>query len=229
MRVVSSRRLRWVALCGVVGSLGLGGGCTNSDDLNSGVSGLAVQIELTNTATRFANAGIFFRNVTVRSVDPVEAEATAGAALGILTLPDPIDLNFNSATNQFETSATLPQGRYLLESIILIDPIFKDGTSSSSATCAEFLTAYPSVLDSISLRDFGREVIIDVSQGGNQLRVVVDGAALLTAFQSSWTCRANCIAGFPPRVVPWCIQPASDSQFDDQDFASLAPTFIQIQ
>lgn len=222
------KRVRWVAACGLVVALGLAAGCTNSDDLSSGVDTVLVQIELTNPSTRFTQAGIFLQQMIVVPLDQNASDALS-SDLGILALPTGgIDIDFNGAATEFEVTTALTAGQYRLERVTFVSPIFEAGTSASTATCQEYVTGYPRVTPPIDLSDFGGDVILEVKDTGSGLRMIIDGGSLLAAYQNSWTCRANCLLpGVPPRFVPWCFNPNSELAFSEPGFAGQAPTFLQ--
>jgi hypothetical protein len=227
--VMTWKRIRWVAACGLIVSSGFAAGCTNSDDLSAGVGTMLVQIELTNPSTRFPQAGIVLQQMVVIPLDQNASDALSND-LAILALPrGGIDIDFNGAATEFETTAVLTAGRYRLTSVILGTPIFEAGTSVSTATCQEYFDGYPRVTSPIELSDFGSDVILNVEEDtGTALRMVLDGGSLLAAFQDSWTCRPSCQLFNPFRIVPWClVPPTGDTAFREFDFVVQSPTFLQ--
>jgi len=228
---MSRKRLQWVALCGLLLPLGLAGGCTNSEGLDSGVGALTVTVEATNTQTRFAVASLSFGQVTATPLDPSQAAVVAvGDPVGLLaSTSGGADINFNGTQTSFDIGSVPPAGLYRVESIILQSIRFQGGTPSATPTnCVGAVTNY-NVVNTVTLSGFSSSATFNVDPtSGGGLKLVIDGAALADAFERSWTCGcmigSNCFQG--PSCGP--SQRCAVS-FQPGTFAAQSPTFLQFQ
>lgn len=230
-RVMNWRRLRRLALCGIVLPVWVAAGCTNSDALHSGVNRLAVRVEVTNTTTRFAQAGFLVNQLTVRPVDPTASAVLGSDPIGLLaSTAGGIDIDLNGSETMFEATSPLPVGAYQLQSVVLQELLFKSGTPDPNATsCAGAVVDYDTASASIDVAQFD-DVIANVTIGseGNELRLIIDGAALATAFEASWGCGCRiagtqCIQGISCGAAQRCVVPP----FSSGVFTARAPTFLQ--
>jgi hypothetical protein len=227
-----TKRMRAMLLAGLLPAAAVWiVGCTNSEELSSGVDTVAIDVELVNTDTRFGVAFFDLQQISVTPIDPDAAEAAGPSGVGLLNSASSVirDIDLNEESGMFETGAPLTVGAYLLDSISFQNLDFRDATRLGSATCQEYITNYPSVAGPVTINNFGREVIVNVVPGkGVVVKMQIDSAALVQAYQDAWTCKS----GFPtcgfPVAEPWCIAPFSDNQFDAFEFADLAPNYIQI-
>ena len=236
--MISSRRWTWVALCGIVAWLGLAGGCTNSDDLSSGVDRMIIGVELVNPSTRFAIAGISFSQITVRPVDPAADQVLGPMAVGIVaTTSGGIDMDFNGTATEFELMSTLPAGVYRVDSIIIEELLFQNGTPSATPmNCVGVISTYNQV-SRVQLNELGSEITFTVTEGAdtNRLHVTIDGGRLADAFERSWNCGCRlspqiptCNPGGTCGSSLRCIVGAGESGFRSGDFSVLSPTYLQV-
>jgi hypothetical protein len=197
--------------------------CTNSEQLNSGVGPVPIEITIVNSETRFDRAFFDVTQVTVRPLDPDASEALGRDPLWMIQTTDdaPIEINLNSDQDWYESSSQLTIGPYELISIDMRLVEFTNGQRLGNATCAEYVTQYP-LVEVTRLVDFGGPIVIDVTIGaGNQLEMVFDGAAMATAFENSFLCGQGLQCGlFPP--MDWCLI----SGFNQQVFAQQTTTFL---
>ena len=235
--MISSRRWTWVALCGIVAWLGLAGGCTNSDDLSSGVDRMIIDVELVNPSTRFAVASISFSQITVRPVDPAADQVLGPMAIGIVaTTSGGIDMDFNGGETEFQLTSTLPAGVYRIDSVIVEELLFQSGTPSPTPmNCVGVISTYNQI-GRVNLNELGSEVTFTVTEGAdtNRLHVTIDGGRLADAFEQSWNCGCRpvpvlpCGAGGTCGAAQRCIVGAGESGFRPGDFSVLSPTYLQI-
>jgi hypothetical protein len=202
--------------------------CTNSEELNSGVSSVPVEVTIVNPDTRFDRAFFDVTQVAVRPVDPQAAEVLGTNPLWIMktTEGSAIEINLNGVEGGYMAPSQLTEGLYEVESIELRTLEFGRGERIGDATCAEYITDY-FVVNSIQLAQFDERVVLQVVPGATSpLKIQIDGQALATAFENSWQCAQGAPGcGFvnPP---PWCLFPAGAAAFNPSTFAQQAPTFI---
>jgi hypothetical protein len=205
--------------------------CTNSEQLNSGVGPIPIEIEITNPETRFDRAFFDLTQVTVRPLNPNAEQALGTNPLWMMqtTSDARFEINLNAVEDGYATNSQLTVGTYELESVTLQTLEFADGERLGNETCADYVTDYPIVQSSIQLVDFGEPIYVDVKVGtNNQLKMVIDGDAMATAFANSWNCAQGApLCGFFPPVPDWCVFPLNDpGAFRADVFASQATTFV---
>lgn len=238
--MISSRRLQGFAVCGIVASLSLAGGCTNSDDLGSGVDRMLVSVELQNPSTRFAVAGFSFTQITARPIDPMADQVLGTDPLGLLaTTTGGIDVDFNGGATSFEIDSTLPVGTYRVDSIVIEELLFQQGTPSATpVNCVGAISTYTEV-SNVDINELGEEILFTITEGSdtNRIHVVIDGVALATAFEQSWNCGCKlapqlptCNPGGTCSSALRCIFPSpAAANFRTGDFVALSPTYLQVQ
>ena len=226
---MKSARMR-LGLLALLVLLAVTAACTNSEQLSSGVAPVPIRIMVVNSETRFDRALFDFTQVSVRPLDPDASAALGTDPLWMMktTGDGAILIDLNSGDNQYETESQLTVGRYEVQSVAFSLLEFEDGLRLGNATCAEYVTDYPSISGPVLLFDFGEPVVFEVTLGSdNQLTMVIDGAALVSAFEDSWRCFQGApICGFFPPVPDWCLWPNDPSAFDDFTFAEQASTFL---
>lgn len=221
-----SKRTRSIVLFGIVLLPVLAAACTNSEELSSGVGPVAVRVQMVNTETRFGLARFDVRQITVRALDP-DTEGTLGS--GVLALlpgteESTILVEYADGDVTFESETPLTVGRYILNSIDVNNLEFRNGTPGGT-TCPYTILSFPPIPppnDQISLTNFGQEVVRDVTLGANNvLTIVIDGAALVNAFQISWRCG---LVNLPCTSAP--LNQCTPRSFQALQFASQGPTFL---
>ena len=201
--------------------------CTNSEQLNSGVGPVPIEIMIVNSDTEFNRAFFDVTQVTVRPLNPNASEVLGVNPLWLIPQTDdsPIVINLNSDEDLYESDSQLTIGPYEVLSIDLRLIEFTNRERTGNATCLEYITQYPSV-QFIQLINFGEPVVVDVTAGtANQLIMEFDGAALTTAFARSWNCSQGIACGlFPP--MDWCISPFNETSFNPLFFSQQTPSFL---
>lgn len=203
--------------------------CTNSEQLNSGVGPVPIEIMVVNSDTRFDRAFIDVTQVTVRPLDPQASEVLGVNPLWMMQTTEDarFQINFNADQDQFETNSQLTIGNYEVLSITMQGLEFREGERLGDATCADYITDYPLIQFSVQLVDFGEPITVQVTQGtGSQLQMVIDGAALATAFSNSWRCFEGVPACGLFNAPPWCLAPGGPNAFEPSIFAQQASTFV---
>jgi len=220
---MGSRRTRSIVLFGIVLLPVLAAACTNSEELSSGVGPVAVRVQMTNTDTRFAIARFDIRQITVRSTDP-DADATFGSqALGLLpgTAASTFLIDYADGEVTFQSDAPLTVGQYKLDSIDVNNLEFRNGTPGGT-TCPYTILNYPVQTNSLLLTSFGEDVVRNVTLGSdNVLTIVIDGGALVNAFETSWRCgilNLPCVSAPASQCTP--------RTFLNTTFASQGPNFL---
>lgn len=207
--------------------------CTNSEQLNSGVGPVPIEITVDNSDTRFGRSFFNVVQVTVRPLNPDADEVLGTNPLWMIKTTDdaPIEINLNDLQDGYVTTSPLTAGLYEVQSIDLQLLEFRQGDQVSDLTCGEYIVDYPVIEGTVQLVDFGEPVYFEVKTGsGNQLEMVFDGQAMVTAFVNSWQCRqgAACATGFPPLppFPAWCLADPTENGFFENVFASQSSTFV---
>jgi len=214
------RRNHWLngAPLALLGLVLTAAGCTGSDALAPRTQSYLIEVEVTNTDTRFDVATFQINQIEVRPTDPDADEALQVSGLGLFLEP----LQMSYANNPLDDSKNpLPNGQYRLN-LMRLNPIkFLDilDPPASAPTCAEYVRIWSYTTD-VYIADFGADIVINVSNGStNTNKLVIDGEAFLTAFQESWTC-------VPTGPGTWSLVSGS---FDAIAFGRRAPEYLEFQ
>jgi hypothetical protein len=178
--------------------------CTNADQLSSGVGAIPVQVAVTNPETRFERARFDVSQVTVRPLNEDASDVLGTDPLGMLRSTDVIEIDFNVGDEEFQTDSPLTVGPYEVQSIVFANMEFDGGERLGVAACEEYITDFPLVPGPVRVSDFGEPVVVQVTLGAdNQLRMLIDGANLAAAFETSWRSNLSFLpligVGRPPR------------------------------
>ena len=184
------RRNHWLkgALLAPIGLILAAAGCTGSEVLAPKSNSFVVEVEVINTETRFEVNNFQINQLEVRPTDPDADTALQVSGLGMLLRPFQMSYRNNPAD---QSEGPIPNGEYRV-TLMRINPIrFNDllDPPASAPSCAEYVRTW-SYTDTVFVTDFGEEVTFRVRNGAsNRIKLVVDGAAFLRAFQESWTCQ----------------------------------------
>ena len=203
--------------------------CTNSEQLNSGVGPVPIEIKVVNSETRFGRSFFNVVQVTVRPLNPQADEVLGTNPLWMMKTSEgsEIEINLNDLQDGYVVNSPLTVGPYEVQSIDLQLLEFRQGEAVSDLTCGEYIADYPVIERTVQLVDFGEPVYFEVRVGsGNQLEMVFDGEAMVTAFGNSWQCRQGVSCGIFPPVPVWCLANPTEGGFFDSVFASQASTFV---
>ena len=229
---MKSIRLR-LGLLALLVLLAVTAACTNSEQLSSGVSAVPVEIMVVNPDTRFDRAVFDLIQVTVRPLNPDAAAALGTDPLWMLRTTDEsrFEINLNAVEDGYQSNSQLTVGPYEVESVDLALLEFRNGERLGDATCEEYVTDYPVIQSSVKLFNFDEPIIVQVTLGeASQLRMVIDGAALASAFERSWTCvqaPGFCFSGgIVPCPTGWCICPPNENAFNETLFGAQTPSFL---
>jgi hypothetical protein len=213
------RRNHWLngALLALLGLILTAAGCTGSEVLAPRTQSFLLEVEIVNVETRFDIATFQISQLEVRPADPDADEALSGGGIGLFLRP--LQLSYSN-TPEGDSQVPLPNGQYRV-SLMRMSPIsYIDVDPPASApTCEDYVRTW-SYNSNVFIADFGRDVLINVSNGSaNVSKLVVDGEALLKAFQESWICQDT-------GNGTWRLVAGS---FDAIGFGRRAPEYLEFQ
>lgn len=204
-------------------------GCTGTDVLSTGNTAFTVEVDIVNPITRHESSFFTISAINLRP-NGVAGEAALGAApIGILARQeDLLTVNLNNLSEFVPTTIRLSTGSYRISRIELSGFTFRDLQSPIPAPNCTELRQYPSVAPvPIFAEQLGNPNLTVTAGGTSSVTIVIDGAALVDAFEAAFDCNALSLAGgsvcCPTRCGPPCIP---SSQFRPSLFAAAAPTFI---
>jgi len=214
-----------MALAGVALCM-LAAACTGSDPIVSGNGNVAVRVEPSPSGSaRYDRVNLGVATIQVRPDDPV-----VQAELGSLTIPHNVTpFSGDLAAGSFQSSGVpLTRGTYRIVRLELTRPTLVDSNPPSPpATCLENLGSVPDVNSEFLVPPtfIIEEADIDASlsvpaASSTVVTVSVDIPALVTAYESAFTCQAPC----PNAVDPACI-----TSFDTGGFASQLAGLVTVR
>ena len=208
--------MRWKAALGATVVLVLcAAGCTDSDVLSTGNSDVILQIEVVNTTNRFdVRAEISISQLNLRPNDPTSDQSLGSSAIGIIqTEEQVVRVNFNNVANPAPSRLILSSGSWRLNTLQLNNPLFFDSNPPPPTACDQLqLYSFNGTIN-YTAADLGPSANFNVAPGAPPIRIQIDGAALIEAFEDSFAC-----------IIP----PGFPTTFNQAYFKSKAQTYIRV-
>jgi hypothetical protein len=220
-----SNRWRITARTAVLAVLLVAAGCTGTEELTATQETLTLEVQLSNTETRFESAYFQVVQLSLRPMDPLADGALDADGLGVVRFV--LGVSYRDAGPQ-TASVSLREGVYQVTSLVLgsfqyndLDPL---NPPTSTATCQEYVRLW-NLADpnpkNFAFTDFGRDVFVTVRSGQEtKLTLAVDGEALEDAFLYSWLCIPAPIC----QTAPWCL-----ATFRPDVFVAQGLDFFELQ
>jgi hypothetical protein len=190
-------------------------GCTDSDVLSTGNSDVILQIEVVNAANRYdLRAEVSISQLNLRPNDPTTDQSLGAAPIGIIaTAEQVVRVNFNNLTNPPPTVLILSSGSWRLNLLQLNNPLFFDTNPPPPTACDKLGFYQFTGTINYTAADLGPTANFNVAPGAPPIRIQIDGAAMIEAFEDSFAC-----------VIP----PGFATTFNMAYFKSKASTYIRV-
>ncbi|HEX4824835.1 MAG TPA: hypothetical protein VFV19_11000 [Candidatus Polarisedimenticolaceae bacterium] len=214
---------RALAVVSIALAIGAGVVSCSNDTLDSGTQGLTVNFVPNPSGSGRFNRGSFdIRSIRIRPSDPATASAYGNTNLSLRFLSFTADMTQSATT--FYSNVALSAGTYDVRQIVLGSPQLVDtGTPPGGPNCIDGIAAIPSgpatgQVPQIFTYDNPASLTFTVHPGQTVLKITADIPAIISSYESAFTCVSDCGSGTP------CL-----TQFDEAAFTAAFLTHITLQ